>query len=215
MTTKAVGEPRVKPTGAWMELELPLPLATFVRACEVHCVAGCCGLDAYDVDARHMVAVAGELQAVGIISALDQLELLLAQLHRHGGPVRSVAPDLNSWWRTAAEAADDLGRWQHEILRLLVTIEGPRFFDPSWLVPHGAAVRGLAERFKSEPDGGVPPILADALEEAGCENLLLLEHCRCHPPDFTRCWVIELLLGKWLPVEASSDGDSRSPADSR
>jgi hypothetical protein len=204
----------VKPTDAWMDLELPLPLATFVRACEVHCVAGCCGLDAYDVDARHMMAVTGELQAVGIISALDQLEFLLAQLHRHGGRVRSADPDLNSSWRTAAEAADYLGRWQHELLRLLVTIEGPTFFDRSWLVPLGAAVRGLAERFKSEADGGVLAILADALEEAGCQNAVLLEHCRTHPGDFPSCWAVNLLLGEWTPVHVNIGADTRSPADS-
>jgi hypothetical protein len=40
------------------------------------------------------------------------------------------------------------------------------------------------------------PILADALEEAGCTNLDILMHCR-NPGEHVRgCWVVDLLLGK-------------------
>jgi hypothetical protein len=40
------------------------------------------------------------------------------------------------------------------------------------------------------------PILADALEEAGCTDADILNHCR-HPGEHMRgCWVIDLILGK-------------------
>jgi hypothetical protein len=40
------------------------------------------------------------------------------------------------------------------------------------------------------------PILADALEEAGCNDEALLFHCRA-PEDHVRgCWVVDLLLGR-------------------
>ena len=40
------------------------------------------------------------------------------------------------------------------------------------------------------------PILADALEEAGCTNADVLLHCR-QPGDHVRgCWVVDLVLGK-------------------
>jgi hypothetical protein len=40
------------------------------------------------------------------------------------------------------------------------------------------------------------PILADALEEAGCTNADMLNHCR-QPREHVRgCWVVDLLLGK-------------------
>jgi hypothetical protein len=40
------------------------------------------------------------------------------------------------------------------------------------------------------------PILADALEDAGCTNADILNHCR-QPGEHVRgCWVIDLLLGK-------------------
>ena len=40
------------------------------------------------------------------------------------------------------------------------------------------------------------PILADALEEAGCTDADILNHCR-QPGEHVRgCWVVDLVLGK-------------------
>ena len=39
-------------------------------------------------------------------------------------------------------------------------------------------------------------ILADALEDAGCDNADILNHCR-QPGEHVRgCWVVDLVLGK-------------------
>jgi hypothetical protein len=40
------------------------------------------------------------------------------------------------------------------------------------------------------------PILADALEDAGCTDAAILEHCRGPGPHVRGCWVVDLLLGK-------------------
>jgi hypothetical protein len=40
------------------------------------------------------------------------------------------------------------------------------------------------------------PILADALEEAGCTDTDILDHCREPGPHVRGCWVVDLLLGK-------------------
>jgi hypothetical protein len=40
------------------------------------------------------------------------------------------------------------------------------------------------------------PILADALEEAGCDNAEVLAHCRGDGPHCRGCWVVDLVLGK-------------------
>lgn len=40
------------------------------------------------------------------------------------------------------------------------------------------------------------PILADALEEAGCEDQQILVHCRGTEPHVRGCWVVDLLVGK-------------------
>jgi hypothetical protein len=40
------------------------------------------------------------------------------------------------------------------------------------------------------------PILADALEDAGCDDQDILNHCRQSGEHVRGCWVLDLLLGK-------------------
>lgn len=40
------------------------------------------------------------------------------------------------------------------------------------------------------------PILADALMDAGCNDEVIVEHCRGCGPHVRGCWVIDLILGK-------------------
>jgi hypothetical protein len=40
------------------------------------------------------------------------------------------------------------------------------------------------------------PLLADALEDAGCDNADILAHCRGEGPHVRGCWVVDLVLGK-------------------
>ena len=40
------------------------------------------------------------------------------------------------------------------------------------------------------------PILADALQDAGCDNEDILSHCRGEGPHVRGCWVLDLLFDK-------------------
>jgi hypothetical protein len=40
------------------------------------------------------------------------------------------------------------------------------------------------------------PILADMLEEAGCTNADILNHCRNGGEHVRGCWVVDLILGR-------------------
>ncbi len=40
------------------------------------------------------------------------------------------------------------------------------------------------------------PVLAAALEDAGCADADLLAHCRGEGPHVRGCWVVDLVLGK-------------------
>jgi hypothetical protein len=46
-------------------------------------------------------------------------------------------------------------------------------------------------------DFSAMPILADALQDAGCDNDDVLTHCRdTAQPHVRGCWVVDLVLGK-------------------
>lgn len=50
--------------------------------------------------------------------------------------------------------------------------------NPDWLAWNGGAVRALARRICDTTDASLFPILADALEDAGCTEAELLARCR-------------------------------------
>ena len=69
----------------------------------------------------------------------------------------------------------------------------PVAIEPIWLT---STVVALASVIYQEKAFDRMPILADALEEAGCDNAEILNHCR-EPGEHVRgCWVVDLLLGK-------------------
>ena len=39
------------------------------------------------------------------------------------------------------------------------------------------------------------PILADALEDAGCDDAELLTHCRSQGEHVRGCWIVDAILG--------------------
>jgi hypothetical protein len=73
---------------------------------------------------------------------------------------------------------------------------GPSLLDPCWLSWNDGIVRKLAQAIADERAWDRLPILADALEEAGCDNSELLEHCRAGEKHVGCCWVTEILLAQ-------------------
>ena len=69
----------------------------------------------------------------------------------------------------------------------------PVALDPRWLTE---TVVALAIGIYVERAFDRLPILADALEDAGCESRDVLDHCRGPGPHVRGCWVVDLLLGK-------------------
>ncbi len=55
----------------------------------------------------------------------------------------------------------------------------------------------LARGMYASRDFSAMPILADALQDAGCDSDDILNHCRdANQPHVRGCWVVDLLLGK-------------------
>ena len=70
----------------------------------------------------------------------------------------------------------------------------PTALDPVWRTD---TVLSLAQGMYESRDFSAMPILADALQDAGCENEDVLNHCRDEKAVHVRgCWVVDLVLGK-------------------
>ncbi len=74
-------------------------------------------------------------------------------------------------------------------------------FNPFRHVVVGPACRttkvmGLADTIYREPAYERLPILAEALEQAGCTDANILSHCRGPGLHVRGCWVVDLLLSK-------------------
>jgi hypothetical protein len=69
----------------------------------------------------------------------------------------------------------------------------PVAFDPMWRTDTAVSV---AQQMYESRDFGAMPILADALQDAGCDNDDILNHCRGSGPHVRGCWVVDLVLRK-------------------
>lgn len=65
--------------------------------------------------------------------------------------------------------------------------------DPSWLTKTATS---LSMSIYQERAFDRLPILADALEDSGCTNTDILNHCRQQDEHVRGCWVVDLILGK-------------------
>jgi hypothetical protein len=66
-------------------------------------------------------------------------------------------------------------------------------FDSAWRTTNVAAV---AQTIYDERRFCDMPILGDALEEAGCNQESVLDHCRSEEGHVRGCWVVDLALGR-------------------
>jgi hypothetical protein len=85
--------------------------------------------------------------------------------------------------------------------RLLRDLFGNPFRPAPSLAPavlswNGGTVPRLASAIYEERAFDRLPVLADALEDAGCADADVLTHCRSSGEHTRRCWVVDLVLGK-------------------
>jgi hypothetical protein len=72
----------------------------------------------------------------------------------------------------------------------------PVTIDPTVLTWNGGTIPRMAQAIYDDRRFADLPILADALEEAGCSEPAILSHCRSGGEHVRGCWVVDLLLGK-------------------
>ncbi len=142
-----------------------------------------------------------------IREAVDQLRLLRGDtLYRaKDAAVRAILAADSPTFATSETVATAIGRWRYVAreerrfhCNLLRDIFGNPFrpvaFDPAW---RSDTAVSLAKHIYESRDFSAMPILADALQDAGCDNADILKHCRDETQVHVRgCWVVDLVLGK-------------------
>src|SRR5262249_23625666 len=81
---------------------------------------------------------------------------------------------------------------QVEVLRdLLVHSPRPDRVDPAWLTWNNGTVVKLAAAIYDQRNWDAMPVLADALQDAGCTDQDLLLHLRGPGPHVRGCWALD------------------------
>jgi hypothetical protein len=75
----------------------------------------------------------------------------------------------------------------------VATIVADLALAPDCLAGNDSAAIRVARSLRDQRAFTELPILGDALEEAGCQNRLVLDHCRGSVPHGQVCWVLELI----------------------
>ena len=146
-------------------------------------------------------------------------ELHEADILARNAWLEMAAPDFSSaaylaWGRNAHDAVRDGSRLipSSALANLLRDVVGSPFRPllprsrksarfwrqklESWLAWNGGIIPILAKTIYDDCRFDLLPILADALEESGCDNTDILAHCR-QPGEHVRgCWAVDMLLGK-------------------
>ena len=107
---------------------------------------------------------------------------------------------LNGQIREVLEGLSEIGLQtssrQHQAMLIRDVVSNPYrqvAFCQKWRT---ATATALAQRMYESRDFGAMPILADALEESGCDSEEILGHCREPGPHVRGCWVVDAALGK-------------------
>jgi hypothetical protein len=143
------------------------------------------------VKAARAVGDSGHL-AEAVLAAVYDGEVPLHYRIRHG--MRACA-------EAAVEVSRSLGAWaaertaQADLLRdLFANPFRPPALDPAGLRWQDGLVVRMARAVCEDRRYQDLPVLADALEDAGCTDTVLLDHCRGPGPHARGCWLLDLLL---------------------
>lgn len=155
-----------------------------------------------DINAHRLlewIAVEGREQ---LLAALDQLDSVVEHVVHHED--EEYPDDGHLGWDRKEDYLEWLEKFGTEMLRALVVTAGTWAYDPAWVAFNNRTVELLAKSIRRTREHGNAPILADALEEAGCANPELLQRCRNAKPDARSNWVVDLLV-------AGADGMYQRP----
>ena len=145
-----------------------------------------------EVGARHATSRVGLTAAKAVIFLTPDLfvtDVLIGVIHAMVGSAGGTPlhDAVRKAYRAESEAhasllRDIFGNFFHRVTA-----------DPSWLTSTAVS---LARQMYDFRDFSAKPILADALQDAGCDSADVLDHCRGPGPHVRGCWVVDLVLAR-------------------
>ena len=210
----------------WLTITDPQPVLesgglTDMRKLRLFCVSCCNRVLHHFFDDRSRIAVsvaeqfADGLVGIEVLAAANEQAYSARSLQENNfytldaGWYCSQQPLHARWCADTCAAAAGLGvpleRFDEEIERaelgfqaaLLRDIFGnpfrPVVFALEWRTDTAVT---LARQMYESREFGAMPILADALQDAGCDEPAILDHCRAPGEHVRGCWVVDLVLGK-------------------
>jgi hypothetical protein len=135
-----------------------------------------------------------ELESSDIQDARGYLGQLWGRYHVGPAPPDASNPS-HPWHREFQAGVEEVNQLMADYL---VCIVGNPFrplppFDAAW---RSSSVMGLAQGIDADRAFDRMPILADALEDAGCDDASVLSHCRGAVNHTRGCWVVEQVLNR-------------------
>jgi hypothetical protein len=101
--------------------------------------------------------------------------------------------DAQAFWEARLRAEEELC---HVLRCIIGNPRRPAKIKKGWLTWTAGTIPKLAQDIYTDRAFDRLPVLADALEDAGCDNADILAHCRGPGPHARGCWVVDLILGK-------------------
>ena len=95
-------------------------------------------------------------------------------------------------WKGGAEAERAEAEAQFHLFEEIVGPQWPTVLAHKWRTADAKALARAVDRTRNFE---ALPILADALQEAGCEDERVLAHCRGPHAHVAGCWVVDMVLG--------------------
>jgi hypothetical protein len=133
------------------------------------------------------------------VLSMSQWDLHLEDLHHHLMN-SDLEPIAFFTFVTRAHAGASGYAIYPSICDLLREIVGnpfrPAIVNANWLRWRDGLVEKMVSAIYDERRFAELPVLADALEDAGCDNTDLLAHLRGPGPHVLGCWALDALLGK-------------------
>jgi hypothetical protein len=152
--------------------------------------------------------------------------LTAATLHARGGGAAKYAANFAAKGLACLAGEEESEPWLFALraemtsqCALLRDIFGYPFrpfrVDPVWLSNEGHHAQRLARKMYDASRYGDLSLLADVLERAGCDDPIVLDHCRAPGTHVRGCWVLDGLIGRESAVHSGllTEADWRACQD--